>query len=68
MAKVMDANIIKARRFADASPRLLQIDEPRPLTLSAYDKRITLQPGQVRQDLQRRGIEIDDLRPGLAIG
>ena len=68
MPQIMDAHIIKAGCLSDAPPWLLRVDQPGTLTLSAYDKRIALKPGQVRQDLQRRGIEIDDLRPGLASG
>src|SRR5262249_23119533 len=68
VAEIMDANVVKFRSFADASPRVLQIGEMRLLFLSHDYVGITLYAWQFLQQAYDRAAKMNRLCTGLAIG
>ena len=61
----MDADIVQSSIRPYCTPGLLQVHQTRAFDVTDNDMRITVDPRQVLQHLQRRWRQVDRLRAGL---
>jgi len=66
--QVVDTDILNVCRFADAIPRLADIDEVGAGFSADNDEGIAFDVGQGGQDLLGQRVEVDRLAPRLAVG
>ena len=68
MSEIMDAHVFQTRRLADARPRLLKVYEMGAILLTANDKGVAIDAGDVGQGLQCWCRQINDFFASFGLG